>query len=301
MKENKYYVYELIDPRTNQPFYVGKGSGNRDLSHFKEAKWVENRWINKIKCQIINNIELSHRQVTIKRVKRDLFEDEAYQLEVELIKKYGKIIDGSGILSNIADGGGLGNTNGRTVQSYTVSGSLVKSYKNLDYAAADVGVHKSTICAALNGRAVTAGGYRWAYDGEPVQLSPHGGRVPVSQFNIEGKLLKDFDSIQSAAKEIGIIFTSIVGCCRGSGNNYTAGGYRWAYKNELPFPLPINYKYQGPNRVLHALNKEGKVVGKYPNVKEAITDTNANPTGISDCCSGRKKTSGGLKWIWINP
>lgn len=29
----KYYVYLYIDPRNNQPFYVGKGMGNRALAH----------------------------------------------------------------------------------------------------------------------------------------------------------------------------------------------------------------------------------------------------------------------------
>ena len=35
--ELMYYVYALIDPRTNQPFYIGKGKDDRALSHFKES------------------------------------------------------------------------------------------------------------------------------------------------------------------------------------------------------------------------------------------------------------------------
>ena len=33
----KYYVYRLIDPRTGQTFYVGKGKGNRVFEHAKNA------------------------------------------------------------------------------------------------------------------------------------------------------------------------------------------------------------------------------------------------------------------------
>lgn len=33
----QYYVYALIDPRTNTPFYIGKGKDNRVRQHFLEA------------------------------------------------------------------------------------------------------------------------------------------------------------------------------------------------------------------------------------------------------------------------
>ena len=33
----QYYVYALVDPRTDQIFYVGKGVGNRFFQHIAEA------------------------------------------------------------------------------------------------------------------------------------------------------------------------------------------------------------------------------------------------------------------------
>jgi hypothetical protein len=33
----KYYVYELVDPRTSRVFYVGKGRGKRMHAHEREA------------------------------------------------------------------------------------------------------------------------------------------------------------------------------------------------------------------------------------------------------------------------
>lgn len=46
-----YYVYELIDPRVNLPFYVGKGKGDRAYFHLSEkarAKTDNPRKYNKI-------------------------------------------------------------------------------------------------------------------------------------------------------------------------------------------------------------------------------------------------------------
>ena len=36
-RQLKYYVYRLIDPRTGQTFYVGKGKYNRVFAHVKDA------------------------------------------------------------------------------------------------------------------------------------------------------------------------------------------------------------------------------------------------------------------------
>ena len=37
VKELKYYVYKLIDPRNGETFYVGKGNANRVFQHMKGA------------------------------------------------------------------------------------------------------------------------------------------------------------------------------------------------------------------------------------------------------------------------
>lgn len=36
--KRKYYVYRLIDPRTYETFYVGKGCGDRVFQHTKNVK-----------------------------------------------------------------------------------------------------------------------------------------------------------------------------------------------------------------------------------------------------------------------
>ena len=33
----KHYVYALVDPESNQIFYIGRGKGNRGLQHLKES------------------------------------------------------------------------------------------------------------------------------------------------------------------------------------------------------------------------------------------------------------------------
>jgi len=107
MKEsnNKYYVYHLIDPKDNIPFYVGKGYGKRIYSHEKEVKNGilpnQNRYLfNSIK-EILNG----GMDIIYEKVKENLNEKDAFLIEMLEIKKYGRKNDGSGILTNMTDGG----------------------------------------------------------------------------------------------------------------------------------------------------------------------------------------------------
>ena len=48
----QYYVYALVDPRTDQIFYVGKGAGNRVFQHIAEAE-AENKNV----CSTSENLD----------------------------------------------------------------------------------------------------------------------------------------------------------------------------------------------------------------------------------------------------
>lgn len=91
----EYYVYALIDPRTNQPFYIGKGKGNRMYHHLKDYTTGVR------KLNVINEIREAGLEPIPTKLIDCLDEDTAYQKETELIKLYGrKGIDKEGILSN---------------------------------------------------------------------------------------------------------------------------------------------------------------------------------------------------------
>jgi phenylpropionate dioxygenase-like ring-hydroxylating dioxygenase large terminal subunit len=53
----------------------------------------------------------------------------------------------------------------------------------------------------------------------------------VGQFNLEGKLIKVYNSIEEAANETGIRGT-IAKVCTGNTNNKTAGGFIWRHLDE---------------------------------------------------------------------
>lgn len=72
--------------------------------------------------------------------------------------------------------------------------------------------------------------YNNAY-GTKGQRSALGNYVPVLMMNKEGEVLKEFDSVKSAAEYCNSVHTNIVKVLTGFMNRETAYGYYWRYKN----------------------------------------------------------------------
>lgn len=91
----RYYVYGLYDPRDGSLIYIGKGCGTRAMYHhcrrpaIRVKEWIE-----------------TNGRPDYRTIEDNLTEEEAYDLERELIRKYGKLgIDPGGVLINVAIGG----------------------------------------------------------------------------------------------------------------------------------------------------------------------------------------------------
>lgn len=96
-----FYVYIYCHPETNNPFYIGKGSGNRYLKHLSETK--ENTE-NYKKWAYIQGLRNNGLEPIINKVFETNNEDLAYDEEARLIRHYGRRgIDVGGILTNVCE------------------------------------------------------------------------------------------------------------------------------------------------------------------------------------------------------
>lgn len=108
------------------------------------------------------------------------------------------------------------------------------------------------------------------------------GAVPkttrrVGQYTTKGKLLKEFESVIAAAKEIGISDGHIVNACKGKIKK--AGGYVWKYLDAIPAELTdVDLSEFKPIKTFptYLVNKEGKVYSKYA---KRIMKTQAHKEG----------------------
>ncbi len=99
IEQLQYYVYRLIDPRTGQTFYVGKGKGNRVFAHVNDAlksfngeSYEDNEEDDVLsKIQQIRDIRNSGLEVIHVIQRYGLTEKEAFEVESALIDAYGEL------------------------------------------------------------------------------------------------------------------------------------------------------------------------------------------------------------------
>lgn len=107
---NIFYVYCLRRPDKNMPkefmpdngyliFYIGKGCKDRFKAH------IGTKDTNTYKNNIINKLYRLGMELICEKMYENLTEVEAFAKEIELIKYYGRIDKGTGILVNRTDGG----------------------------------------------------------------------------------------------------------------------------------------------------------------------------------------------------
>jgi hypothetical protein len=97
-----FYVYVYRDPRptkNNQPVYVGKGTGDRDLSHWSRGSH------NKPFQDFIAHLKVRGLVAPCERVLETPNEVEAFAREIEIIALYGRRDLKAGPLFNLTDGG----------------------------------------------------------------------------------------------------------------------------------------------------------------------------------------------------
>ncbi|MFM2482807.1 GIY-YIG nuclease family protein [Celerinatantimonas sp. YJH-8] len=93
---NTYYVYSLKDPREKpaRVFYIGKGTGSRATDHLKKVDDTR-------KGRFIQEILDSGTSPTISRIVENLTEEQALQIELELISSFGTIDSGGSLYNSV--------------------------------------------------------------------------------------------------------------------------------------------------------------------------------------------------------
>lgn len=181
--DNRFYVYVYLDQRKcgkwtyddkvfdYQPFYVGKGTRQRDIEHL--CPYMLSRKSHKsstIKA-IIN--ETGELPLHI-RVYTGITQAEATRIEVDFIRKFGRKDMGTGILCNHTDGGDgshnlplesrqrINATRKKTIYQYSLNGDFIRKWTSLTDVGRRDDLNVGNISTSIK-RGGTSEGYIWSY------------------------------------------------------------------------------------------------------------------------------------------
>lgn len=123
----------------------------------------------------------------------------------------------------------------KIISSYDLTGKRLETYPSVSSAAETMGVSIATISACATKKTKMSCGMVWRYSTEdqlPENELPanHVFCKPISQYSLDGELIKTFASLKEAANDTGISGTSISKVALGKATQ--AGGFKWKY-NEV--------------------------------------------------------------------
>ena len=133
----------------------------------------------------------------------------------------------------------------------------------------------------------------------------------VALVDENNNILKIFRSIVDCAEEMGADEKKIGACCRGE--RKTTNGQKFYWLNEEDKLIVPEYKrdlYKGAagttqiqvtNRKVAKIDiKTGEILATYNSIALAARENNCDNSGISKVCNGKRNSTGGFKWKYID-
>lgn len=185
----------------------------------------------------------------------------------------------------------------RAVQCYNEDGKFIQEFSSITAAAewANTPLEKIVSCCREPNR-YFAGNFQWKYsDDTTAIISSRKKRKSqiIYQFDLQGNLINQYNSITEAAQASHIDKSTICACC--NGRQKTGGGYQWSYIDNLP---ALNLKHQ--KRVVEQYDLNGNYMATYPTISAAAKAVGATPGGVGAVCTGHSKTCKGYIFKYKN-
>lgn len=250
-KENKdYYVYVYLNQTKTgewsfnelnfkyEPFYIGKGRNKRDTAHLTESLLKAKNYKNSVIKSIINK---TGEQPIHYRIYENLTNLEAIEIEIQMIKHFGRKDNKTGILTNSTDGGDgannfseevlkkVGNPK-KKVYQYDLNGNFIREWDSLS--SVNLTKHTGNLSTAIK-RGGTFMGFIWTYNFSEKLEPKIKYQMPIKHNKIQqidkitGEVIRIWDSIPQIEKEFGVKKSSLYDVIGNKQNYKTAYGYKW--------------------------------------------------------------------------
>lgn len=190
------------------------------------------------------------------------------------------------------------------VLQYDLRGNFLKEWPSQRSVLDELGISVNACC---KGRQKTAGGYQWRNKGDDRPVTDIYN--PIEQYDLQGNLIKVWETIEEASEKTGVSKTGIVTCC--SNKNKSAGGFQWKYRLDVRVvgkytkqKSPTAFKKgrksynAGVGRKVSQFDLQGNFIRIWDCIATAQKELKI--FGISKCCKKETKTAGGFQWKYAD-
>lgn len=136
------------------------------------------------------------------------------------------------------DKGGQGQHNNRPVDQYNQKKEKIATFPTIQAAADANNCHISAILNVLSGRCKQAFGYYWTYKDQPLKIKKgtKDHRKHIYQFDLQGNLIKEFESARNADRYYGFPMGTCAACAnKNLKKRKRIGKYIFTYEPELDY------------------------------------------------------------------
>lgn len=186
------------------------------------------------------------------------------------------------------------------IDKYDLKGQFLETYSSISEACRDNNIKsRSNIQKCLRGGQNSCYNFIFVKHGNSLVLEDRINKhlMAVDQYSKSGNFIKTWDSVKEASISLNINKSGISDCLYG--RKKSCGNYYWV-RSGFDFDITKYKKQTGKTNTkqIIQLSIEGVFIKEWPSVKEASKTLKINRTGISNCLSGKTKSSAKFKWIY---
>lgn len=175
--------------------------------------------------------------------------------------------------------GGLGGSSYKKINQYKLNGSYIRTWDAIIIASQELNLSYKTIQNCVKEIKPSCGGFMWkdySNNSDCIDIQPFKDNSikRVNQYSLDGKFIKEWNSIAEAALVLNLNNSSIGKCCRKEPSTHQIGGFVWRYSDDVIGITDINAVDYKSKRKVEQYKIDGTYLKTFNSVSDASREIN---------------------------